>query len=84
MQGGAEARAGPEQLAALMHAAGASPTAATPAWLGNAYRWVLWKLARWERRLPALAGRLLTVPVVLDQLMHRQALAAALGLSMKP
>lgn len=70
-QGNAEARVGAEQLAALLHAAGADPTAATAPWVGNAYRWVLWKLTRWERRLPELAGKLLTVPMVLDQLMHR-------------
>ena len=57
----------------MMYDLGACPVAASTAWVANAVRWIGWKLANWERRLPALAGRLLTLPVILDQLMYRQA-----------
>ena len=63
-------------MGALMQEAGASPEAASAAWVANAIRWVSWKLARWERRLPLMAGRLLTRRVILDQLMHRQPTAS--------
>ncbi len=62
------------EFAALLAAGGADGRWATPAWAANHLRWVLWKLAALERRHPAaLAGRALTAPVVLDQLMYRRA-----------
>ena len=66
-----------EQLGAadfmvLLHAAGAEPQYCSEAWVANHYRWVVWKLACYERRCPdQLAGRMLTVPVILDQLRYR-------------
>jgi len=58
-------------LAQLLHGMGADPLAASADWVADHARWVVWKLARWEAAIPHLAGRLLTVPVVLDQLAHR-------------
>ena len=59
------------RLAQLLHGMGADPSAASVDWIAEHARWVVWKLARWEAAVPRLAGRLLTVPVVLDQLAHR-------------
>ena len=58
-------------LARMLQSAGADPEAANADWVAGHARLVLWKLARYEAVLPRLAGRLLTVPVVLDQLAHR-------------
>ena len=56
----------------LLHAAGADTEHCSEAWVANHYRWIIWKLACYERRLSQqLAGRLLTVHVVLDQLKYR-------------
>ncbi len=59
------------RLAQLLHGMGADPSAASTDWVADHARWVVWKLARWEVAVLRLAGRLLTVPVVLDQLAHR-------------
>ncbi len=58
-------------LAQMLHSMGTDPAAASAEWVAGHTRWVVWKLTRWEAALPRLAGRLLTVPVVLDQLAHR-------------
>ena len=69
---------GAAELAGLLRAAGGEERFATSAWVANHYRWVVWKLACAERGDPArLAGRLLTVPVVLDQLKYRSVMGAA-------
>ena len=68
-------------LAKLLHSAGADPSAASADWVAGHVRWLVWKLARWETALPRLAGRLLTVPVVLDQLAHRSVIHSLLCLS---
>ena len=61
-----------EAFQRALHAAGALPCYATPAWAENAFRWVVWKLARVELAAgPAAAGRLLTAPVALDELRYR-------------
>ena len=45
--------------------------------MANHYRWIVWKLACYERRLPQqLAGRMLTAPVVLNQLKYRCCIVA--------
>ena len=60
-----------EQMHALLQG-GASPASAIPAWVQNHYRWIVWKLAAYERRFPQyLAGRLLTHAIVLDELKYR-------------
>ena len=59
-------------FAQLLHAAGADTEHCSEAWVANHYRWIVWKLACYERRLPQqLAGCMLTLPVVLDQLKYR-------------
>ena len=59
-------------LVQLLHAAGADTEHCSEAWVANHYRWIVWKLACYERRLPQqLSGRMLNVPVVLDQLKYR-------------
>ncbi len=56
----------------LLHAAGAEAQHCSEAWVGNHYRWIVWKLACYERRCPEqLLGRMLTVPIILDQLKYR-------------
>ncbi|BDA43385.1 probable breast cancer type 2 susceptibility protein homolog at C-terminar half [Coccomyxa sp. Obi] len=65
-------RLGHAEFAELLHAAGAEPQYAVPAWVANHYRWVVWKLACYERQFPNhLAGRMLTASVILDQLKYR-------------
>ena len=63
---------GAAECMALLHEAGAEPQHCSEAWVANHYRWVVWKLASYERRCPnQLAGHMLTVPVILDQLKYR-------------
>ncbi len=63
---------GAAEFGALLHAAGAEPRYASGAWVQNHFRWIAWKLASYERQHPAcLAGRMLSAPVVLDQLLYR-------------
>ena len=69
-----------ESFGALLLAAGAEARYATPAWVANHFRWVAWKLACYERAHPrCLAGRMLTAPIVLDQLLYRRACHTLLG-----
>jgi hypothetical protein len=68
---------GHTEFAALLHAAGAEQQYATAAWVSNHLRWVVWKLACYERQFPThLAGRMLTAAVLLDQLKYRCAQTA--------
>ncbi len=70
-------RLGHAEFAALLHAAGAEQQYASVAWVTNHFRWVVWKLACYERQFPAhLAGRMLTPSLVLDQLKYRYCPAA--------
>lgn len=63
---------GPAAFAEMLHAAGAEPQHCSEAWVANHFRWVVWKLACYERRCcEQLAGHMLTVPVILDQLKYR-------------
>ncbi len=65
-------RAEAAAFAQLLHAAGVDTEHCSEAWVANHYRWIVWKLACYERRLPQqLAGRMLTLAVVLDQLKYR-------------
>lgn len=75
-------RLGHAEFAELLHAAGADHQYASAGWVGNHYRWVVWKLACYERQFPNhLAGRMLTAPVILDQLKYR-CVFARLGCSL--
>jgi len=61
---------------ALLSRHGAAPGLATPEWVGNAWRWIVWKLAATERAFPThawagAAGRLLCADAVMQQLRLR-------------
>jgi breast cancer 2 susceptibility protein len=58
----------------LLLAGGANPKYATPAWAANHYKWVVWKLAGYDRNLLGGCGALsptLTADNVLQQLRAR-------------
>jgi len=64
--------AGPAHFRSMLVAAGASATLATEAWVANHFRWVVWKLACYERAFPRrLAAPTLTPERVMDQLRYR-------------
>ncbi len=70
-------RWGPTEFMELLHAAGAEPRHCSELWVANHFRWIVWKLACYERMLPEqLAGRMLTLHVILDQLKYRCGTAA--------
>ena len=51
---------------------GATPSYASPAWVANHFRWIVWKRASMERRAPGMhVGRWLTASQILTQLKHR-------------
>jgi len=51
---------------------GAEEKLATPEWVANHYKWIVWKLASYERVFPtACAGSALTREAVIQQLQHR-------------
>ncbi|KAK9810639.1 hypothetical protein WJX73_006370 [Symbiochloris irregularis] len=60
-----------EQLRQQLISAGADPHSASPEWVNNHTALIKYQLAGIERRVPALQGRLLVVPVVLDHLKYR-------------
>lgn len=63
---------GPADFMALLHAAGAESQFTSLVWVTNHYRWIVWKLACYEHHCPQqFAGRMLTAPIVLDQLKYR-------------
>ncbi|GLI69821.1 hypothetical protein VaNZ11_014525, partial [Volvox africanus] len=67
--GAAEARAALQRLVALPLSA---RERATDPWVTNHYRWIVWKLAAYERRFPGhCRGRSLTPAAVLDQIRRR-------------
>lgn len=71
-QEGDQQQMGVQGFLRALHDAGASPRAATEAWLSNQHRWVMWKLAAYEASYPEqLKGKLLRTDVVLDQLKYR-------------
>jgi len=66
--------AGPLSAAAvekLLREAGADPALATAEWAAHHLAMVTWKCARHERSHPPLRGRLLTAPIIVDQLLRR-------------
>ncbi|CAI5497378.1 unnamed protein product [Closterium sp. Naga37s-1] len=70
--GGESASVGAKEFQDMLIAAGAQPKFATLEWVTNHFRWVVWKLACQERSFPRrLAGRMLTVEKVLEQLKYR-------------
>ena len=55
----------------LLVSAGASETLASPAWVANAVRLIIWRLAQLAGQLPPGAAGLPCAPVVLDELKAR-------------
>lgn len=52
---------------------GAKREFATVKWVVNHYKWIVWKLASYERRFPAVCqGRVLTHSAIMQQLQYRQ------------
>jgi len=64
--------AGPAHFRSMLVAAGASAALATEAWVANHFRWVVWKLACYERAFPRrLPAPALTPERVMHQLRYR-------------
>ncbi|KAL7136117.1 hypothetical protein ABFS83_10G008000 [Erythranthe nasuta] len=63
---------GPEAFYCMLSQSGASVQHMTKEWVSNHYKWIVWKLASYERCYPAkFAGKLLTVSNVLEELRYR-------------
>ncbi|KAF8402568.1 hypothetical protein HHK36_010654 [Tetracentron sinense] len=63
---------GIEEFRQMLDQSGASMLHATKAWVANHYKWIVWKLACYERGYPAKAtGKYLTVSNVLEELKYR-------------
>ncbi|KAL6520885.1 hypothetical protein OROGR_017454 [Orobanche gracilis] len=63
---------GPEAFCSMLSQSGASIQYLTKEWMANHYKWIVWKLASYERCYPAkFAGKLLTVSNVLEELRYR-------------
>ncbi|KAI3474376.1 hypothetical protein Pfo_029237 [Paulownia fortunei] len=63
---------GPEGFYWMLSQSGASIQYLTKEWVSNHYKWIVWKLASYERCNPAkFAGKLLTVSNVLEELRYR-------------
>ena len=62
----------PEVTKAFLSSPGVDPKLISEEWIANHYKWVVWKLASYERSYPqAFSGRVLTPDVVLSQLKYR-------------
>ncbi|XP_051142662.1 protein BREAST CANCER SUSCEPTIBILITY 2 homolog B-like [Andrographis paniculata] len=63
---------GIETFCRMLSYSGVSPQYMTKEWVSNHYKWIVWKLASYERCYPAkFAGKLLTVNNVLEELRYR-------------
>ncbi|KAI4353653.1 hypothetical protein L6164_002585 [Bauhinia variegata] len=63
---------GPESFFHLLAQYGTSTRFASQEWVKNHYKWIVWKLASYERCYPdRFAGKLLTVLNVLEELKYR-------------
>ncbi|CAA2969893.1 BREAST CANCER SUSCEPTIBILITY 2 homolog B-like isoform X1 [Olea europaea subsp. europaea] len=63
---------GPEAFIQMLSQSGASQQYLTKEWVSNHYKWIVWKLASYERCYPAkFSGTLLTVSNVLEELKYR-------------
>ncbi|GER55767.1 BREAST CANCER 2 like 2A [Striga asiatica] len=63
---------GPEAFYGMLSQYGASVPYLTKEWVANHYKWVVWKIASYERCYPAkFAGKLLVVSNVLEELRYR-------------
>ncbi|KAJ4971883.1 hypothetical protein NE237_004982 [Protea cynaroides] len=63
---------GREAFHHMLSKSGASTLSASKEWVANHYKWIVWKLACYERGYPAEAsGRYLTVSNVIEELKYR-------------
>ncbi|XP_030537321.1 protein BREAST CANCER SUSCEPTIBILITY 2 homolog B-like isoform X2 [Rhodamnia argentea] len=62
---------GAEAFLHLLVQSGASTQHISKAWVTNHYRWIIWKLASYERYYPATTGKFLTITNVLEELKYR-------------
>ena len=63
---------GPEDLISLLKVSVDSPHLLTESWVRNQWRWVVWKLASYERRFPSVfGGKYLNPRNVFQELCHR-------------
>ncbi|PIN01752.1 DNA recombinational repair protein BRCA2 [Handroanthus impetiginosus] len=63
---------GPDDFYQMLSQCGASIQYLTKEWVSNHYKWIVWKLACYERCYPAkFSGKLLTVSNVLEELRQR-------------
>ncbi|KAK4396078.1 protein BREAST CANCER SUSCEPTIBILITY 2B [Sesamum angolense] len=70
---------GPEAFYLMLSQSGASLQYMTKEWVSNHYKWIVWKLASYERCYPAkFSGKLLTVTNVLEELRYRYSVKALL------
>lgn len=70
-----------ESVRAVLEEAGCDPSLATLEWTAHHLHMIAWKCGRYERRHPLLKGRLLTYPIIVDQLLFRSALHCWLPIS---
>ncbi|KAJ4782388.1 Breast cancer type 2 susceptibility protein-like protein [Rhynchospora pubera] len=65
-------RVGSDECHALLIQSGALSGQATKQWVTNHYKWIVWKLACYERCYPSIAaGKFLTASNVLEELKYR-------------
>ncbi|GAB2209907.1 hypothetical protein Droror1_Dr00027134 [Drosera rotundifolia] len=62
---------GIEELSNLLVRCGASERHASKKWVANHYKWIVWKLACYERCSPKFCGKFLTVVNVIEELKYR-------------
>ncbi|KAF7849345.1 hypothetical protein BT93_L0963 [Corymbia citriodora subsp. variegata] len=62
---------GAEAFLHMLVQSGASTQHISKGWVTNHYRWIIWKLASYERYYPATTGKFLTSTNVLEELKYR-------------
>ncbi|KAK3406815.1 hypothetical protein EUGRSUZ_K02953 [Eucalyptus grandis] len=62
---------GAEAFLHMLVQSGASTQHISKGWVTNHYRWIIWKLASYERYYPATTGKFLTTTNVLEELKYR-------------
>ncbi|XP_056170255.1 protein BREAST CANCER SUSCEPTIBILITY 2 homolog B-like isoform X2 [Syzygium oleosum] len=62
---------GAEAFLHMLVQSGASTQHISRGWVTNHYRWIIWKLASYERHYPATTGKFLTTTNVLEELKYR-------------
>ncbi|KAG9134120.1 hypothetical protein Leryth_004810 [Lithospermum erythrorhizon] len=63
---------GPEPFYHMLSQSGVTMQHISKEWVANHYKWIVWKLACYERGYPAkFSGKFLTVPSILEELKYR-------------